>query len=58
MSIWSGGIWYVPASGDKQLVFDGKAVETRTADTGWDPATRTLYVPTFARNTVIAFRLD
>lgn len=58
VSIWSGGIWYVPASGEKQLVFDGKAVETRTADTGWDPATRTLYAPTFARNTVIAFKVE
>ena len=58
VSIWSGGIWYVPAGGEKQLVFDGKAVETRTADTGWDPATRTLYVPTFFKNTVIAFKVD
>jgi hypothetical protein len=58
VSIWSGGLWYVPAVGDKELLFDGKAVETRTADTGWDPATGTLYVPTFFKNTVIAFRVE
>lgn len=58
VTVWSGGIWYVPASGDKQLLFDGKAVGTKTADIGWDPATKTAYVPTFAGNTVIAFKVD
>jgi hypothetical protein len=58
VSAWGGAIWYVPASGDKQLLFDGKPTETRTADTGWDPATGTLYVPTFFKNTVIAFKVD
>ena len=58
VSVWSGAVWYVPASGDKQLLFDGKASETRTADSGWDPATSTLYVPTFFKNSVIAFKVD
>jgi sugar lactone lactonase YvrE len=58
VSVWSGAVWYVPADGDKQLLFDGKASETRTADSGWDPATSTLYVPTFFRNTVIAFKVE
>jgi len=58
VSAWGGTIWYVPASGEKQQLFDGKPTETRTADTGWDPATRTLYVPTFFKNTVIAFKVD
>src|SRR4051812_43950742 len=57
VSVWSGAVWYVPASGDKQLLFDGKAVKTSTADSGWDPATSTLYVPTFFKNTVIAFKV-
>jgi sugar lactone lactonase YvrE len=58
VSVWSGAIWYVPASGDKQLVFDGKPTETRTADFGWDPKTRTAYVPTFFKNSVVAFKVD
>jgi hypothetical protein len=58
VSVWSGAIWYVPASGDKQLLFDGKAVKTSTADIGWDPATRTAYVPTFFKNTIIAFKVE
>ena len=48
----------VKADGSKELLFDGKAVETRTADIGWDPATRTVYVPTFFKNTVIAFKVE
>ena len=58
VSVWSGAVWYVPASGDKVLMFDGKAEKTSTADTGWDPATNTLYVPTFFKNTIIAFKVD
>jgi sugar lactone lactonase YvrE len=58
VSVWSGAVWYVPADGDKQLLFDGKAEKTSTADTGWDPATSTLYVPTFFKNTVIAFKVE
>jgi hypothetical protein len=58
VSAWGGSVWYVPASGDKELLFDGKAVDTKTADTGWDPATSTLYVPTFFKNSVIAFKVE
>lgn len=58
VSVWSGALWYVPAGGDKQLLFDGKAVKTNTADFAWDAATRTVYVPTFFRNSIIAFKLD
>jgi len=58
VSAWGGSVWYVTANGDKELVFDGKAVDTKTADTGWDPATSTLYVPTFFKNTVIAFKVE
>ena len=58
VSVWSGAVWYLPAGGDKQLLFDGKAVKTSTADIGWDPATKTVYVPTFFKNTVIAFTVE
>jgi DNA-binding beta-propeller fold protein YncE len=58
VSVWSGAVWYVKADGSKELLFDGKAVDTKTADLGWDPVTRTAYVPTFFRNTVIAFKVE
>jgi sugar lactone lactonase YvrE len=58
VSAWGGALWYVRADGATQLMFDGKAVDTKTADIGWDPATRTVYVPTFFKNTVIAFKVE
>jgi DNA-binding beta-propeller fold protein YncE len=57
VSIWSGAIWYVKGA-EKELLFDGEPTKTRTADIGWDPATRTVYVPTFQKNTVVAYRVD
>jgi sugar lactone lactonase YvrE len=58
VSVWSGAVWYVKADGTKELLFDGKAVETSTADIGWDPETMTVYVPTFFKNSVIAFKVE
>src|SRR6478735_1012445 len=58
VSVWSGAVWYVNGDGSKELLFDGKAVQTSTADIGWDPATRTVYVPTFFKNSVIAFKVE
>jgi sugar lactone lactonase YvrE len=58
VSVWSGAVWYVKADGSKELLFDGKAVQTSTADIGWDPATMTVYVPTFFKNSVIAFKVE
>ena len=58
VSVWSGALWYVNADGSKELLFDGKAVGTSTADMGWDPATKTVYVPTFFKNSIIAFKVE
>jgi len=58
VSAWGGAIWYVPAKGDKEQLFDGKPTSTHTADMGWDPKTKTTYVPTFAGNTVVAYKVE
>ena len=58
VSVWSGALWYVAATGDKRLLFDGKAVKTNTADFGWDADAKIAYVPTFFRNSIIAFKVD
>ena len=58
VTAWGGAMWYVAADGSKQQLFDGKADGTRSADIGWDPKTRTVYVPTFTGNTVIAFKVE
>ncbi len=58
VSVWSGAVWYVKADGSKELLFDGKAVDTKTADIGWDPMAKMVYVPTFFKNTVVAFKVE
>ena len=58
VTVWSGAVWYVKADGSKELLFDGKASDTKTADIGWDPKTNTVYVPTFFKNTVVAFKVE
>jgi len=58
VSVWSGAVWYVKADGSKEQLFDGKPDKISTADLGWDAATKTAYVPTFFRNTVIAFKVE
>jgi len=58
VTVWSGAVWYVHADGSKDLLFDGKAMDTKTADIGWDPKTSTVYVPTFFKNTVISFKVE
>jgi hypothetical protein len=57
VSCWAGALWYVHAEGTKELLFDGKAQKTNTADIGFDPKTKIVYVPTFFRNSVIAFQV-
>ena len=57
VSCWQGALWYVHADGNKELLFDGKANKTNTADIGFDPKTKIVYVPTFFRNSVIAFEV-
>jgi len=55
ISCWAGTVWYLNGDGRKEMVFDGKSIGKNTADIGWDPASRTLFVPTFWKNSVIAF---
>ena len=56
-SCWAGAIWYLNGDGRKELLYDGKAVGKNTADIGFNPATKTVYVPTFWKNSVMAFEV-
>lgn len=57
VSCWAGAIWYVQADGTKELLLDGAKDKVNTADIGFDAASNIVYVPTFWKNTVIAFRV-
>lgn len=57
ISCWAGVMWYVNADGTKQLLLDTRADKKNTADIGFDAKTKTVYVPTFWRNTVVAYEV-
>ena len=57
VSCWEGALWYINADGSKQLLMDTRAEKRNTADIGFDKETKTVYVPTFWRNTVVAYEL-
>jgi hypothetical protein len=58
VSCWGGLIYYVTASGKVEKLLDTRAEKINTADIGYDPVKRIVYVPTFLKNSVIAFKLD
>jgi sugar lactone lactonase YvrE len=57
VSCWAGVIWYINADGSKEKLFDGREQKINTADIGYDPGTKTVFVPTFWRNTVVAYQV-
>lgn len=56
VSCWEGAIWHVKANGEKKLLWDAKKEGYNTADIGIDKKTQTLYVPTFWKNTIRAYK--
>lgn len=56
-SRWQGEIWFANDS-TQTLMLDTKAAESNTADIGYNAAEKILYVPTFFKNKVAAYKLD
>lgn len=57
VSCWAGVIWYVNADGTKEKLYDGRDEKRNTADIGFDPKTKTVYVPTFWKKSVVAYEV-
>ncbi len=57
VSCWAGVIWYVNADGIKEKLLDTREQKINTADIGFDPATKTIFVPTFWKNSVVAYEV-
>ena len=55
ISCWAGVIWYVNADGSKEKLLDTRDQKINSADIGYDPNTKTVYVPTFWKNSVVAY---
>ncbi len=54
---WAGKVWHVKADGTTELKLDTSPQKISSADIGYNPATRMLFVPTFFHNTVRAYTL-
>lgn len=57
VSCWAGVIWYINADGTKEKLYDGREQKRNTADIGFDPKTKMVYVPTFWKNSVVAYEV-
>jgi hypothetical protein len=57
VSCWNGIIYYVGADGSKQVLLDTRGQKSNTADIGYDSKNKIVYVPTFFRNSVVAYEL-
>lgn len=57
VSCWSGIIYYVKANGEKTTMLDTRDQKINTADIGWDANKKIVYVPTFWKNKVVAYKL-
>lgn len=55
---WNGYVYYVYADGRVELLLDTHLLKRNTADIGYDPQHRIVFVPSFWGWTVAAYRLD
>ena len=57
ISNYQGILYYINASGTKQVLLDTRANRIMSNDIGYDSKTKTLYVPSFGTNRVIAYKV-
>lgn len=57
ISCWQGLIWYINADGTKEKLLDTRDAQKNTADIGFDKDSKTVYVPTFFKNTIVAYEV-
>jgi len=57
ISNYQGIMYWVKADGTKQILLDTRAKRIMSNDIGYDSKTKTLYVPSFGTNRVIAYKV-
>lgn len=57
ISTWQGTIHFVKSDGTHELLLDTRAEKINAADIGYDREKRIVYVPTFFKNSVVAYDL-
>jgi sugar lactone lactonase YvrE len=58
VSCWPGLLYYVHVNGKLDLLLDSRNEKINTADIGFDPESKMLYVPNFFHNSVTAYHLE
>ncbi|GAB4021833.1 SMP-30/gluconolactonase/LRE family protein [Spirosoma koreense] len=58
LSSWGGVMYYMSKDGKLETLLDTRAQKKNTADIGYDPGKRIIYVPTFMAKSVVAYHLD
>jgi sugar lactone lactonase YvrE len=58
VSAWSGYIFYVSKEGNTETLLETHEQKINSADIGYDPVKKIVYVPTFFAKTVSAYQLD
>jgi DNA-binding beta-propeller fold protein YncE len=57
VSCWSGTLWHINLKGEKKLLLDTRSTQMNVADIGYDKEKKIVYVPTFWKNSVVAYQL-
>ncbi|MGC3945792.1 MAG: ATP/GTP-binding protein [Chryseolinea sp.] len=57
ISCWPGLIYYMDKDGKLEVMLDTREQKRNTADIGYDPSSKTVYVPTFFKKSVVAYKL-
>ncbi len=57
VTAWVGYIYYVTADGKVETMLDSHNEKMNTADIGYDPVKRIVYVPTFNAKKIVAYQL-
>ncbi|MNC92886.1 hypothetical protein D3C83_93970 [compost metagenome] len=57
VSCWAGVIHYIKGDGTRETLLDSREQKINTADIGYDAKKRIVYVPTFFKNSVVAYEL-
>jgi len=57
VSCWAGVIYYLKADGTKEKLLDTREQKINSADIAYDSVNRIVYVPTFWKNNIVAYKL-
>ena len=57
VSCWGGVVYYLKSDGTKEKLLDTREQKINSADIGYDAVNRIVYVPTFWKNSIVAYNL-